>query len=596
MKDLGVRLPLYPTLPSIGEIRVQDFFNIGDNLEASFVRNGFEVNNRTMWLRGRHSLQFGGELQYYKVDIQNEFRRAGHYVFNGSVTGNAMADFFLGRLNTFDHGTGEYKNNRVLYPSVFFQDDFRVRPGLTLNVGVRYEPTTPWHEEAGRIQRFTIADYQNGVRSTRFTNAPPGLTFRGDPGSPEDGTRGDYDNVAARLGFAWDVTGDGKTSLRGGGGMFYDQHLLGEFNNGAVNAPPWSIRLSLVRPQGPFSDPYQGRNDFNLVTPGSIGSPTAPFPRPVLVESYDDVFTTPLVYNWNLTLERELIAGWLGRAAYVGSSSQNGRRTMQLNPARYTPGTSTTGNTDARRLFAPEYGGINYFVQDRSSRYNSVQLTLSKRYAKGWTVSANYTLSKSVGNFGDELIPWTLPDVRDLTWGPLDQDRRHRFVASWVWDLPGVSAKGGFLKHVLSGWQVSGIFQYQSGAPYTVISGRDNSLDGIANDRAKRTGASTDPPAGSDQTVWFNPAAFAVNDVGTFGDVGKGAFYGPSLRFSDMGLVKNTRLGGKVNLQFRAEFFNVFNEVNFDLPNRNVGGGGFGRITGARDPRIIQFGLKLEFE
>ena len=138
--------------------------------------------------------------------------------------------------------------------------------------------------------------------------------------------------------------------------MFYDQHLLGEFNNGAVNAPPWNVRLSVVQPQGPFSDPYRGRTDFDLVTPASIGSPTAPFPRPVLVESYDQTFTTPLTYNWNVALEREVLGRWLARAAYVGSSSRNGRTTINLNPARYIPGASTTGNTDARRLFAPEYG------------------------------------------------------------------------------------------------------------------------------------------------------------------------------------------------------------------------------------------------
>jgi Carboxypeptidase regulatory-like domain len=598
MQELGVRLPLYPTLPSIGEIRVTDFFNIGDNLEASFVRNGFELNNRTSWVRGRHNIQFGGELQYYKVDIENEFRRAGHFIFTSNVTGNAMADFFLGRMNTFDQGTGEYKNNRVLYSSLFVQDDYKVHRRFTLNLGVRYEPTPPWHETVGRIQRFTIADFENNVRSTQYVNAPRGLTYRGDPGVPEDGTFGDYNNVAARVGFALDLSGDGRTSLRGGGGMFYDQHLLGEFNNGAVNAPPWSIRLSVVQPQGPFSDPYRGRTDFDSVRPESVGSPTAAFPRPVLVDSYDETFTTPLNYNYNITFERELLGSWLARAAYVGSSSKNGRTTINLNPARYIPGSSTTGNTDARRLFA-EYGTINYFVQDRSSTYNSMQLTLNRRYSGGFTVMANYTLAKSVGNFGDLLIPWFQPDVNGLENGPLDQDRRHRFVASWVWDIPGLPTSSSLLKTVLDGWQMSGIVQYQSGAPYTVSSGRDNSLDGLANDRAKFTGAPVAPPEGSDKTLWFNPAAFAINDVGTFGEVDKGEFYGPHLYSWDMGLFKNFTLTNETRLQFRAEFFNIFNQVNFNLPNRNVSGGGFGRITtthpDAGDPRIIQFGLKLVF-
>jgi hypothetical protein len=431
-----------------------------------------------------------------------------------------------------------------------------------------------------------------------------GLTYRGDAGFPEDGTLGDYNNVGARLGFALDLTGDGKTSLRGGAGMFYDQHILGEFNNGAVNAPPWSIRLVVTRPQGPFSDPYQGRSDFNLITTDTIGTPNAPFPRPVLVESYDEKFDTPLTYNWNLTLEREVLNGWLARAAYVGSRSENGRWTIQLNPADSTLPGATTGNTDARRIFAAGgYGQINFFVQDRRSRYHSAQLSLTKRYAGGFTLSTNYTLSKAVGDFGGsdgfggELIPWNRADIPALTWGPLDQDRRHRFVTSWVWDLSGGrdGGSGGLGKALLHGWQISGIFQYQSGKPYTVTSGRDNSLDGIGNDRAKLTGQPVAPPDGSDKTLWFNPAAFAVNDLGTFGEVGKGAFYGPSFYNLDMSLVKNTRLNGRLNLQFRVDAFNVFNHANFGLPNRNVSGGGFGRITSAEDPRIVQLSVKLDF-
>jgi hypothetical protein len=598
MQDIGVRLPIYPTKPSIQLISVTGFFEVGTLLEATFIRDSFEFGNRTSWVKGRHNIQFGAEVQYQRVDIANEFRRASETRFNGSATGHALADFLLGRMDNFDQGTGEYKNNRVLYPSLFVQDDIRVSPRLTLNLGARYEPTPPWHEQVGRIMRFSIDDYNNNVRSTTYPNAPRGLTYRGDAGFPEDGTLGDYNNLAARVGFALDLTGDGKTSLRGGAGMFYDQHILGEFNNGAVNAPPWSLRLSLTRPSGPFSDPYRGRNDFNLITTDAIGSPTAPFPTPVLVESYDDRFDTPLTYNWNLTLEREVLSGWMARAAYVGSRSENGRRTIQLNPAD----PSATGATDARRIFAPAYGPINYFVQDRSSRYHGAQFSLTRRYTDGFTLSANYTLSKAVGDFGGsdgfggELIPWNQPDIPALTWGPLDQDRRHRFVTSWVWDLSrGRDGASGAANAFLHGWQVSGIFQYQSGAPYTITSGRDNSLDGIGDDRARYTGVGTAPPDGSDKTVAFNPAAFAINNPGTFGDVGKGALRGPSHYTLDMAVVKNTRLNGRLNLQFRADAFNVLNHANFNLPNRNVSGGGFGRYTSAQDPRIVQLSVKLEF-
>lgn len=599
MQELGVRLPLYPTLPSISEIQANGFFNIGDNLFASFDRDGFEFNNRVNWSTGRHNVQFGGEVQRYTVTIRNEFRRAGHFTFNGSVTGNALADFVLGQINTFDQGTGEYKDYKVLYGSSFVQDDFKLSDRVTLNLGGRYEHAPPWHEKVGRVMHFSVDDYNNNVRSTVFPQAPRGETFRGDAGFVgEDGVNASPSNLSGRFGFAWDITGDGKTSLRGGGGTFYDVHRQGDSGNGAVNAPPWSLRLNVTRPQGPFSNPYLGRTDFDKITVAAIGTQGAVFPTPVLIETFGSEYVTPVTYNFNLTLEREVMTGLTARAAYVGSRNRHGRFTMQLNPAIYAPGV-TTATTDTRRIFAAaNIGQVNVDQQDRRSDYNGMQLTLSKRYSRGYTVTSNYTLSKTEGDFGGEIIPYFMTQDRALVWGPQDQDRRHRFTTSWVVDLPGANMEGP-LKWVIGGWQWTGVMQYQTGRPFTITSGRDNSLDGIGNDRAKLTGVSTDAPADSAKTVWFNAAAFAVNDVGTFGNVPKGAFYGPSLHSWDMGLFKNFRMNTDMNIQFRAEFFNVFNQVNLDIPNTNVSGGGFGTITrtdpGFGDPRIIQFGLKFVF-
>jgi hypothetical protein len=598
MSQLGVRLPIYPTLPSISQIEAQGFFNIGDNLEAKFPRTSFEWSNRTSWIRGRHNVQFGGDVSRGRVDVANEFRRAGHFVFSGDVTGLSMADYFLGSIRTFDQGTGEYKAFRITYPALFIQDDWKARPGLTFNVGVRWEGAPPYHETRGRIERFRPEDFTARVKSTQFVNAPFGETFRGDPGVPEDGTLGDFNNWAARFGFAWDVFGDGKTSLRGGGGMFYDQHQYGEFNNGAVNAPPWSIRLSVTQPQGPFSDPYRGRTDFNLVTVESIGDRNAAFPRPVLIATFDGRQEAPLTYNWNLALEREVIPAWLARVAYVGSASMYGRVTKQLNPAQYIPG-STLG-TDARRLFAPDIGGIDYNTEDRRGNYHSAQFSLTKRFAQGFTVLANYTFSKSMDTYGAFVMPWYFPNGDAMQYGPSDFDHKHRLVVSWVWELPKAGGGNAFTRHVVNGWQWTGIGQYQTGGPYTVRSGRDNSFTALGNDRAKLTNVSSDAPQGADKRVWFNPAAFAVNDVGTFGELGKNSYYGPHLFSFDMGFFKNFRVTEKANVQFRAEMFNTFNQVNFANPNTVVTGGGFGTITstaggGAGDPRIVQFALKFAF-
>jgi hypothetical protein len=316
MSELGVRLPIEPTLPSISEIQANGYFQIGDNLEAQFPRDSFTWANRTSVIRGSHSMQFGGDLAHQRVGIINEYRRAGHFQFNGDATGFPLSDFFLGTLSNFDQGTGEYKDYRANRISLFVQDDWRATSRLTINMGLRYEPTDPWKEIEGRFEHFRLENFQNGVRTTQFDNAPVGVLFKGDAGvSDLNGTTGDRNNFGGRFGFAYGLTADGKTSLRGGAGMFYDVQQLGEFGNGAVNAPPFSLRLAVSHPDGPFSDPYRGRNDFDQITVDKIGAKDAPFPRPVLVETFDDRYETPLQYNFNLTLERELIPDWLAQSA-----------------------------------------------------------------------------------------------------------------------------------------------------------------------------------------------------------------------------------------------------------------------------------------
>ena len=294
-------------------------------------------------------------------------------------------------------------------------------------------PGTIW-SDASRSSTWTRIN--KGIRTTQYRDAPPGLFYRGDPGVPEDGTKPDWNNVSGRFGFAWDVTGDGRTSIRGGGGMFYDTHLQGDYNNGGVNAPPWSIRVNVVDSPsqvGPLSDPYRPRSDFNALVHDYedkdtiIGAANAPFPRPVLVESFDEVFNTPLTYNYNLTFEREIKTGWMARAAYVGSTATQGRSSISLNPAIYTPG-GPVGNTQARRQL-PEYSGINHFVQDRDSQYHSMQLTLNRRYANGFTINSNYTLSDLKGTIGGpELVP-VLPSR-------LREHRRHAAVRAARRDAP----------------------------------------------------------------------------------------------------------------------------------------------------------------
>jgi hypothetical protein len=277
---------------------------------------------------------------------------------------------------------------------------------------------------------------------------------------------------------------------------------------------------------------------------------------------------------------------------------REGRSSINLNPAINGPG-ATTGNTDARRALK-EYGSISYFTQDDYNNYDSMQLTLNRRFSGGWTFNANYTASMSDGvTLG--LIPYNLPQDPDLT---QTSSSRHRVVASWVYELPDVGTNP-VINGVFGGWQVTGVFQYQSGGWLSINSGTDRSLDGLGSDRGVRIdGVPLEPQNQTCGTppcvIWFNTAAFRQADSGTWGNSNSmNVMRGPSAMQTDMGIFKNFRFSSNMGVQFRAELFNVFNNVNLGNPNTDVSSGNFGRVTGVHgvygQPRIIQFGLKFVF-
>ncbi len=611
LADLGVKLYQPGGLKTLEGINVSGFFNPSQTDPADFIRNQYNLSDDFSWVRGKHSISFGASAVRGQVLLRNQFRTSGSYSFTADVTNDALASYVLGYVRTFTQGFGEFKDNRITSYSLYVQDDYHVSKSLTLNLGLRYDPLFPWQETKKRIEQFSVSDYYANVHSSVYTNAPAGLLFPGDTGVPEWGTKGSYKNFAPRAGFAYAIGNDGKTSIRGGGGVFHDALQDGIFNNRFVDVTPFSPQFSLTQPVGTFSNPYQG-----LVNPYPSPFPPpkdSPFPGPVLVITYDPANNhrelTPVSYNWNLVVERQLAGDWILRVAYVGSHASHLLESLELNPAVYTAGSKLS--TDQRRAFQP-YGSISQASQDINSSYNSLQLTAQKRFSHGFSVLANYTWSKSIDDLpynqgitgvaagSNSPVPWNFPGRHQYDRGPSEFDHTHRFVTSYLYALPGLKGSHRVLRTVAGGWQLNGILTFQTGGPLTILAGKDQSQTGIGSDRASYLGGdiygSGACGASAGCVNYLIPAAFGLPATGAYGNIGKGSLRGPNLFNWDTGLFKEFGLWREsTKLQFRAEFFNTANRRNFNNPNVTQSAGGFGSITSAQDPRIGQLALKFLF-
>jgi Carboxypeptidase regulatory-like domain/TonB-dependent Receptor Plug Domain len=605
--DLGIPLTLdqytqyYVVFQSISNI------NTGDT--NNFIRDETQFGNTTRWTKGRHSMAFGGEYHYARGDVVNNYRAQSRFYFTRAAgyTGYDVADFLVGRFGEFIQGVGEFKNTRFQFFNFFFSDSIKISPRLTLDLGVRWEPFLPNTDTLDKLAVWA----GEGAQSTRFANAPPYILYAGDPGVPDGGFKTTWANFGPRIGLAYDLTGDGKTSFRAGYGIFYDRLNTLQTNSAATQAPFGTVVDFFGGPNDSMANPYAnfpGGNPFKTIGFEAVGTDTlnpgkdVAFVLPMTAFLYARDLRNPYVSSWNLTLERQVGMGWLARVSYAGSKGTALASGRDIN-APLTDPTATTSTTNQRRPLYPAFAQIALMEPAGNSIYNSLQLTAEKRFSRGFTVLTNYTWARTIDdNVGSANKAngsnVTNPLDQHFDRGPADYDQKHVFNFSGIWALPG-RVENRFANFLIGGWNLTSIVAWRSGFPFSVVSGQDNAHTGQGNQRADLTGVSPELSNSNDHGAmvaqYLNKDAFKVNAFGTYGQLGRNAFYGPGSFNMDFGLQKDFPMSERVKWQFRFEAFNLFNNVNLNNPNGTVTSSNFMRITSAGDPRILQFALRFEY-
>jgi hypothetical protein len=397
-----------------------------------------------------------------------------------------------------------------------------------------------------------------------------------------------YTNWSPRIGFALDPTGSGKSSVRGAYGIFYGSRSLQMLGGGGAG---FVLTTNMNPVPGGLANPYQsiGGNPYPFDPPSTEQQRRSlSFVRPVAVGGWDPGFRNAVVQQWNFSLQRQMWQSWIFTAAYVASKGNHLETTRQDNPGVF----GRPGNLQQRRIY-PDFAAIGISSAEGNYTFNSLQLTANKRMSKGLTLMASYTWGRNIDNVADPQNGRDFRREKAVSLNNID----HRFVGSFIWELPRYRGPAA-VRQFLDGWEMNGIISLESGLFFNVVSGRDNSGTGINQDRPDLTGdprLDSNRPRGSLIERYFNPAAFAQNAAGTFGNAGRNLLSGPGEALVDFGLVKTFRLTERHRIRFRAEVFNAFNRVNLDNPVGNLLAPNVGRITGAGSPRVFQLALRYEF-
>jgi Carboxypeptidase regulatory-like domain/TonB dependent receptor len=646
-------VPLNPAGEGVENI-VFNAFSIGTNAnELKQANNTWQVLNNFSRSFGKHTLKFGGEFHYDQINTNPIAQFNGNFLFTGSETGSDFADFLLGIPSQYNQSQLNAFYGRNKYVGLFAQDSWQLRPGLTLNYGLRWDRIEPWYEKNNGISTFIP-----GEQSVVFPGAPEGILYPGDPGVSRTLAPPGNRDFSPRLGLAWTprvasdgilrkIVGDsGKTSVRAGFGTYYT--AIEALSVGILAAnPPFGITYSSPAPPlfaTPFITASNGANNpqpFPVALAAATPSPSNPNPDvnwsqylPITgVPVYATTNRIPYAEEYTLSLERQIGASTVVSLGYVGTQAHRLLVLVEANPgnaalclslsqtSEVAPGSATCGPFGENNVFVtaggqtvngtrgplgPNFGSNTYQSTIGNSAYNALQVSV-RHNSKSLELFAGYTYSKSLddaSNLGEEVNPFDPGLSRALS----AFDLTHNFVASYEYKLP-------FDKFLpanrwTKGWSVSGITRYSTGFPVTLFSLGDNSLlgaepNGINNfgiDEPDYTPGALDlnhNPRNNNQE-YFNTSLFSLNALGTPGNASRRFFHGPGMDNYDMALAKTVAISESKSLLLRIETFNTFNHAQFFGPasvDGNIGdlGTTFGQVVSAAPARVMQVTAKFNF-
>jgi Carboxypeptidase regulatory-like domain/TonB-dependent Receptor Plug Domain len=562
-----------------------------------------QVLDSVTWTRGTHAYKFGGEFRSGANDERRDRGSSGVMSFSplytsnagAAGTGNALATFLLGAVNSGSVQISDQIDTRAQYAALFAQDDWRVTSRLTVSYGLRYDVEFPRRERDNRMNSF------DPIAINPVSGTPGVVTFAGVNGTPGRAFRTDWNNAGPRVGLAYQLGGSHRTVLRGGAGVLYGQTVSATI--GDVASLGFSTSASFVVAQAATQYAFLLRDGFPAYSrpPLDAGFGAVPVGQRTTtsVAYFDPSQVAPTSYQSTVSLQHELRSGLLVEAGYVGNESRHltgADLTLNQVPADRV----TSGNTQLARPY-PQFSNVTLINPSigRSS-YHSAFVRAQKRLSDRFSLLAHYTWSRfyddvtSTDEYGS-LVSYMDAYHRELDWAPSGSDVPQHFVATVLYEV-GPFASNRYVRAVTEGWRIGALVTLMSGPPFTVTTTANTTNAFPAG--PLRPDLVGDPNLPSDQRTlnqWFNTASFVNPAPLVFGNSPRSVLRGPGLATTDLTLEKTVPLGSRVHADLRVEAFNLFNHANFNAPGSTLGSADFGVISSARPARAMQVGVRLRF-